>query len=246
MLLTTGASFDVKDKSGKTPLDLCPLGPAITFLKEIRQIFHGIQENDSKVMMIITHPENLRVVVKLCDRNGDTLLHYAAIANCIEVTQFLLINGAPYNSRNNAGSTADRIALKHGHYDVNRILVFLEQLFKWEENLIITLREAEESAVLLKIIINARDCEEKTILHNAVNGHGYRLKYLLQHGANINAKDSTRCSVIESAASRNEWDVVKLLIQYGVDRKFLTSTSFELVEKAARAGRGDIVRILKS
>jgi ankyrin repeat protein len=67
-------------------------------------------------------------------------------------------------------------------------------------------------------LINARDSDERTALHGAVEAKNIEIcKLLLNHGAYVNGKDLHCRSALHDACAANLYDIADLLIEKGAD-----------------------------
>ena len=74
----------------------------------------------------------------------------------------------------------------------------------------------------------------------AFNGHTGTVKLILEHGADVNAKDSDEQTALMFAAEKGYTEIVKLLLEYGADANIQNTDSFSygvktLLKKAQSA-----------
>ena len=70
------------------------------------------------------------------------------------------------------------------------------------------------------------------------------IMYLIDIGANINARNTLGCTPLYSSSYYGRLDVVKFLIQYGADRKILNKSGASILDAANIAKKSDIVDYL--
>ncbi|XP_018022689.1 protein fem-1 homolog C [Hyalella azteca] len=121
-----------------------------------------------------------------------TPLWCAAVAGQLEVVKMLISKGAYINSESDTGSTSVRSACYMSHISVVKFLV-------------------ESGADVQKSNFNGGTC-----LINSVQNVEL-CKILLDHGANINAKDIKSKTALHYAIEEHRLETVKLLIKRGAD-----------------------------
>ena len=128
------------------------------------------------------------------DRDGLSLLHWAAIGGNADVCQFLVSAGIHVDSQDLAGRTALHCAAYGGY--VNSMLVLLEN----------------------KAACNSQDREGVTSLHWACSkGHMDAVKLLIQYNASINTMEHTedRYTPLDYALMGEYFEVCQFMIEHG-------------------------------
>ena len=175
--------------------------------------------------LLLDHNANVHVH----NKKGNTPLHFSADNGLLAVAQILLDRNADVNSQNNHGSTPLLLASELGHPDVVQLLL--------DHNADVYLRDAdgdtplhcaalgghlEVARLLLKlnVEVNSRNVEGSTPLHHASAGSGRLsqgsavvVQLLLDHGADVQARDLSGQTASEVARGPDQQDIVRLLSQ---------------------------------
>jgi len=128
------------------------------------------------------------------DRDGLSLLHWAAVGGHADVCQFLITAGIDIDGQDIAGRTALHYAAYGGY--VNSMLVLLEN----------------------KCSFDSQDREGVTSLHWACSkGHMDAVKLLIQYNASINTMEHTedRYTPLDYALMGEYFEVCQFLIEHG-------------------------------
>jgi len=128
------------------------------------------------------------------DRDGLSLLHWAAIGGHADVCQMLISVGIAIDFRDLAGRTALHYAAYGGY--VNAMLVLLEN----------------------KADLNSQDTDGVTSLHWACSkGHMDAVKLLIQYSASINSMEHTedRYTPLDYALMGEYYEVCQFMIEHG-------------------------------
>ena len=163
------------------------------------------------------------------DEEGNTPLHFAAMNGLLEVVQFLLERNADVNSQNNHGSTPLLLASEFGHPDVVQLLLdHKADLYLRDSDGDTPLHcaaiggQLEVALLLLKlnVEVNSRNAKGSTPLHLASMGSRWILKgfvvvvrLLLEHGADVQARDLSGQTASEVARGPEQQEIVWLLSQ---------------------------------
>ena len=84
-----------------------------------------------------------------------------------------------------------------------------------------------------------------TALHWAAYGGQYDVvKYLVEHGADVNAKDNNDMTPLMDAAQEGHLEVVKYLVEHGADVNAKHGEDWTALTSAARKGHLDVVKYL--
>lgn len=153
------------------------------------------------------------------DPDGDYPLHVAARRGRVVIAQELLRHGADPNATNLAGETPLAVALTYGKTQVALALV----------------REgaADDPQTLLFGLARAGITDRDS------------LKFLLQRGADIDARDERGDAVLHIAVRDDRLLLVKRLIDQGADVDLPDGEGRTPIELARMNGNGDITRELE-
>ncbi|XP_028417938.1 uncharacterized protein LOC114542630, partial [Dendronephthya gigantea] len=194
-LVENGADVNSTDIHGRTVLH-----SAVTEITEGKlEIIKYLVENGSDVNGEYT--------------DGWTVLHYAVSKGTLEMVKYLVEKGADVKGKNTDGSTILHTAVTKGTLDIVKYLV-------------------EKGAAVNAI--NSKNTNGSTVLHSAVakaqiltGGQFYTVlfteskldmvKYLVEHGADVNGKDTDESRVLHRAVTEGAHETVKYLIRKGAD-----------------------------
>jgi ankyrin repeat protein len=206
LLLQSGAQFDIKDNRGKTPLD-CLSNSEGSLLKNVSQLFEDIQLNrPDKVIELLHHfdgsKEDLSAILQARDEQNYILLHWAAREHYYDVVQELLKRGAVYDAQD-------------VRFKANDWFKLIKEWMCHEKPLKFSIEEVEKDPARLAIIKNARDNCGRTPLHT--NENYFRLKYLIERGADLTVQDHKGNTPLHAAVERGDIAVVKLILDQGAN-----------------------------
>ncbi len=197
-LVESGASINLKNKMGRTPLDLAVISKKTAvaeFLIEqgaepslFTQVIQGDVESVSNQLEAGKDPNT-------SFGGFGTLLYLATKHAPIEMVQTLLAHGANVNAQTSSGETPLHVAAERGDLQLVRLLV--------------------ENGARVKF-----KPETETPLHEAASkGHSDVVQYLIQHGADVNARDRFpvgKTPLFEAIGS-GDADTVEVLLANGAD-----------------------------
>ncbi len=214
LLLSAGARVDALDAVGKTPfLLIIPKGKQYSMYNTLLQFNANATEKDMF---------------------GDTVLHVATLGGVgTDVLGLLVSNGAPINERNKQGVTPLSLAIEQGNMEH---VVFYAQAGAdinaedMEGNTPLS-RALENSAIdMLKTLVTpknilSKDSAGNTPLHIAIlkDSPFEYVKYLIDSGADVNARNKNGDSILYLTVTKNKKDVGDLLLSKGADI-FATNT----------------------
>jgi ankyrin repeat protein len=202
LLLELGADVNAQDNDHITPLHLASAGGKLEIARVL--LDHGAKVNaESNRGETPLHrlsgdvwskdSEHPRIARLLLERGADvnarekghaTPLHLASEEGSFDVAQILLACGADVNAKNDRDQTPLFLLLQHGH-------IFLD--------LVRLLVEYGADA-------NTRNYENTTALHDACYHEGVEVvRVLLNHGANVEAKDCQGQSPFHRLVRANRW-----------------------------------------
>ena len=129
ILLQQKAKLEIRDKSGKTPLEVAVENGIIVpthkrkestliLRKSLDELRKALSDHEMVVYLLLSHGAS----IKKCDRNRQTLLHYAVTNNQPYMAQLLLLRGASLTCKDNLGRTPLIAYLHNGGYLLDGIL----------------------------------------------------------------------------------------------------------------------------
>ena len=241
LFLDHNANMHVRDGNGYTPLHFAArnglLALAHALLERNVEVDPQTEDRSTPFLGALQygHLEIARLLldhnakVHVHDKKGYTPLHFAARTGLLEVSQILLQRNADVNSQSNHGSTPLLLASELGYPDVMQLLL--------DHNADLYLRDSDgdtplhcaafggqlEVALLLlklNVEVNSRNAKGSTPLHLASMGLGSLRKgsavvvrLLLDHGADVHARDFSGKTASEVARGPEQEEIVRLLSQ---------------------------------
>jgi len=208
---------------------------------------HGVRANEHGVLHLAEEPA---LAALLIDRGADvndgmgcgwTPLHRAANYGRKDMIELLLSRGAKVNGVSGDGYTPLGRALEQRHREAAEVLL--------DAGAEIDLRAAcllprPRRAMELLDASGARPAKPK-VIHWAVRGGSVDLvSFLLDHGANIEARNGARYSPLHTAAAENKTGVIELLLARGADLETRNNWNATPLFVAARAGHLQAVKLL--
>ena len=208
LLLSKGAKVNALDSLGKTPV-LLIIPP---------------ESQDEMYSLLLQYGANLTQK----DMYGDTVLHVATMANApVQTLALLVSNGASINERNKEGVTPLTLAIETGHLEQAKFYasknadIYAEDI---KGNTPLTKALESRSITMLKTLVNAgtifsTDSSGNTSLHIAIgrNAPIEYIRYLLDAGSDVNARNKNGDSALFIAVERNRRDAGDLLLEKNAD-----------------------------
>ncbi len=230
LLLSKGAKINAMDSLGKTPLLLI------------------IPKNAMQSMYPLLLKNKANINQK--DMYGDTVLHVATMADApVNTLALLTSNGASVNERNKEGVTPLALAIETQHpeqvqfFAKNGADVYAEDM---EGNTPLTKALESESRAMLETLITSTniastDSSGNTALHIAVSKDSplEYIRYLVQMGADVNARNKNGDSVLFISVQKNRRDAGDLLLEKNADI-FATNTQNNSPLRVALTQGGEI------
>ncbi|WP_419198881.1 ankyrin repeat domain-containing protein [Wolbachia endosymbiont of Rhagoletis cingulata] len=253
LLLRKGASIAVKDKNGKTSLDLAKKEDYTNIVEMIEEVqsaldeklLTAVQNGDLDAVKDLT---NQNANVNARDKYSWTPLHWAAFKDRLEVAEFLVKKGADINAEDKGpyGKKPIHVAAENDSKDIIEFFLSKGVGIDDTDKQVYTplhyavLRRSLEVADLLinkKANVNSviKGTDGKTLLHFIVEkGDIGMVEIFLRGGANIEVKDTDEWTPIYSAASYNKLNIVEFLFNNGANINTKDKYGNTLLHVAAR------------
>ncbi|XP_067286245.1 poly [ADP-ribose] polymerase tankyrase-2 isoform X2 [Pseudorasbora parva] len=227
LLLRKGANINEKNKDFLTPLHLA-----------------AEKSHNDIIEVLVKHEAKVNAV----DNLGQTALHRAAHCGHLQTCRMLLSAGCDPLISSLQGVSPSQLA----NESIQEILQ--EGAFTGNSDSDRQLLEASKSGdleVVKKLCtlqnVNCRDVEgrQSTPLHFAA---GYNrvavVEYLLQHGADVHAKDKGGLVPLHNACSYGHYEVAELLVIHGAVVNVADLWKFTPLHEAAAKGKYEICKLL--
>ncbi len=181
--------------------------------------------SESTLRILLDHGADLSVV----DTAGYTPLHRVAYSGSLKAVRLLLDRrGFDTSAEDRCGRNAMQNAASRGHLEVTKLLasvtkhvdVFSKGCVQWLQNLGMTNREE-----MIHFFVREPYCPEVRIgemcslilPYAACGGHVSLVKWLLDHGADVNEQDDKNETALLAATKGGQIEVMKLLLARGAD-----------------------------
>jgi len=161
------------------------------------------------------------------DKVGRGALHYAAEKGRLEVCQYLCDIGASMTSTDYSGYNPLLTAANYNHFDV--VKFFLDKGMKVDDDAqtggknCLYFAASHNDMAMVKYLVEERGAtvykkSGPTALHEAARlGNLEMMNYLLDHGANVNAKEKRGTTPLVYAVFTSKMEVVECLVEHGAD-----------------------------
>lgn len=266
VLVQSGANPNLKDSDGFTPLDHAVTsmnGALVRVLLENgarltdsnREGWTALEkarvaENEAMVELLLTRSPDVNAACW----QGLLMLYWAANRGHEAVARLLLEYGVEYNANEGRSSTALHEAAITGHEAITRLLLEKGADGNAQDEygrtvLQIAAKRGDEATVRhllfqLHMDPNARDAKENTLLHNSLD-HESTVQLLLDAGANPDAVNKDRQSVLYYAAKIHKHDaVLKLLLAKAADLNPKDKHGSPLLHSLASSGQSSTIELL--
>ncbi|XP_063095419.1 poly [ADP-ribose] polymerase tankyrase-2 isoform X4 [Cavia porcellus] len=227
LLLRKGANINEKTKEFLTPLHVA-----------------SEKAHNDVVEIVVKHEAKVNAL----DNLGQTSLHRAAHCGHLQTCRLLLSYGCDPNIISLQGFTA----LQMGNENVQQVLQEGIPLGNSEaDRQLLEAAKAGDVETVKKLCtvqsVNCRDIEgrQSTPLHFAA---GYNrvsvVEYLLQHGADVHAKDKGGLVPLHNACSYGHYEVAELLVKHGAVVNVADLWKFTPLHEAAAKGKYEICKLL--
>ncbi|XP_015929424.1 poly [ADP-ribose] polymerase tankyrase-2 [Parasteatoda tepidariorum] len=228
ILIRKGASLNEKNKEFLTPVHIAADKSHFDVLDVLLK--HGAKVN-------------------ALDGLGQTALHRCAREGNVQACRILLSYDVDPSIISLQGYTAAQVASEN----VQKLLSEPTTVNIDIEYQLLEASKAGDTEVVKKIlsshlpVVNCRDVDgrQSTPLHFAA---GYNrvsvVEYLLQHGADVHAKDKGGLVPLHNACSYGHYEVAELLVKYGANVNVADLWKFTPLHEAAAKGKYEIVKLL--
>jgi ankyrin repeat protein len=223
LLLKKGLAIDAKDAAECTPLHWAVK-----------------QGHSATVALLLTRG----AAIEAKDAAGCTPLHWAAEQSHPAITELLLVRGADLNARNTHGQTPHTLARAKGHQLEDPYRKALCKKVK-------AMAQAKHHWPLLYYLagkgcryLNEKDAQGHTALWHAIDQNDPAIvQWLLDHGADVEAKTRGGDPPLHWAVKKGHKDIVTLLLRYdaAIEAKGTTCTA---LHTAVQEGHTDTVILL--
>ncbi|KAM6441697.1 poly [ADP-ribose] polymerase tankyrase-2 isoform 2-T2 [Liasis olivaceus] len=227
LLLRKGANINEKTKDFLTPLHVA-----------------SEKAHNDVVEVVVKHEAKVNAL----DNLGQTSLHRAAHCGHLQTCRLLLSFGCDPSIVSLQGFTASQM----GNESIQQLLQEGVPLGNSEaDRQLLEAAKAGDVDTVKKLCtthsVNCRDIEgrQSTPLHFAA---GYNrvsvVEYLLQHGADVHAKDKGGLVPLHNACSYGHYEVAELLVKHGAVVNVADLWKFTPLHEAAAKGKYEICKLL--
>jgi ankyrin repeat protein len=231
-LLSKGAVIDARDGIGSTALASA-----------------AIQGNKDVVELLLASGADVNARAN----DGQTPLHNAAVEGRKSVAELLLAKGADVNAKDKDGQTPLHIAMNRGFSDVAELLrQHGGQDFSSRASRILEASvkgDLETVKALIKEdpdLVRSTNNDGYTPLHwAAIRGFKELTAFLLDHGADIRAKEQFGDTPLYSAAFAGRTEIVELLLNKGADPTTKDKNGQTALQAATTQRHQDVAQLLR-
>ncbi|XP_041117077.1 poly [ADP-ribose] polymerase tankyrase-2-like isoform X2 [Polyodon spathula] len=226
LLLRKGANVNEKTKDFLTPLHMA-----------------SEKSHNDVVEVLVKHEAKVNAL----DHLGQTALHRAAHCGHLQTIRLLLSAGCDPLIVSLQGFSASQM----GNENVQQVLQGVLIGNSDSDRQLLEAAKSGDSEVVKKLCtlqnVNCRDIEGRlsTPLHFAA---GYNrvavVEYLLQHGADVHAKDKGGLVPLHNACSYGHYEVAELLVTHGAVVNVADLWRFTPLHEAAAKGKYEICKLL--
>ncbi|GBM77471.1 Ankyrin-3 [Araneus ventricosus] len=257
--ISKGADMFGKDLRSQTSLHFSAKGSSLEIVKFVLTFnldVSAVDINFQTALHVASFNGRLPIVEFLIDElnasvykrdvNGKAPLHLASINGHTDIVKCLLKHGAEIACKDIFGNTALHYAVIQSHIDIVNILLGKEtstdvnKTFFGVSALHLASEVGHESLVttlLEKIDVNFKSSSHFVPLHYAARGgHADVAQFLINKGAEINARNLHGNTPLHIAAEKGHDAVVAILLQYGADINAANLNGLTALSFAARGG----------
>jgi ankyrin repeat protein len=109
-----------------------------------------------------------------------------------------------------------------------------------------TISLAGVAFVILTVLIPSIHVHAGELHDAAIKGDMFKVRQLIEKGADVNVRDKNQDTPLHEAASRRKTDVAKLLIEKGADVNAKDNYGQTALDMAEASHKSDIVSILRA
>lgn len=236
LLTENGADIHTKDKDGKSPLSLSMDGSTEMFEAVLNSKNATSQDSEGNTplhtALLVNAPFNkIQYIIMLTDdvnvrnREGNSVLYLATMANNRAVGELLLSKNADIFSANTKNDSPLRIALRKGGSIMDWMITSqtisaadgsgntaLHYAAEWKY------KNAINSLLLKGADIHARNANGETPLFNATKSNNPDvIQVIVDGGADVQARDNLGNTAIHIAVRHNSLESIEKLIELGVN-----------------------------
>lgn len=224
-----GIPINVCDNAGISPLEIAlqNLDDDISVRVAYELILGGAQDFSTDYTYFVQTVSSRNFTLRLQD--GQTPLHLASIMGHKAIAKFLLENGADVKAQDSSGATALHEALRYGNLEIARMLIAANANLNAADNIgktpamvVYPKEKAMETYGLLAenhADFTRKDMFGDTVLHTACmcGTDSEVIRFLIEHGAEVNAKNKEGSTPLCIAVQKKNVDVVRVLAENGAD-----------------------------
>ncbi|MCP4134734.1 MAG: hypothetical protein GY754_27415 [bacterium] len=223
-LIEQNAEIEARSKGNYTPLMLALEKPTPYYVKNyaletIFEVYYSLDDENLEAAAQLLLDAGADFTLK--DKNNNTALHSAASLGAADITLFLIEQGLDINARGEEKETPLERAL--GNFKEKSALVLLSKGAAINEDSL--WKAAKISGALVEKVIEKggevnKPHRGRSPLHFAAHlGIADAVKVLLEHNAEVNAKDKSEHTPLYTAVNNEEeyLETVKLLVEAGAD-----------------------------
>lgn len=200
--------------------------------------------------------EVLKVDLEKRNSESNTALHMAAKYGHFNIAEYLLEKGAYIDAKGEFGVTPLMTATFHYHYDIMDMLVKhganLEENIGFPYYTILAWCASKEHYDALEYFIN---CGANIDIKDSISGDTpfmtaikegkiHLMKYLLEKGADINAKNDYGDTALLRAVDEDNLEALKFLLKKGVDINCKNNEGYNPILSAAARGQLEMMKYL--
>jgi ankyrin repeat protein/L-ascorbate metabolism protein UlaG (beta-lactamase superfamily) len=265
LLLSLGADINVGDRENTTALTIAAMRnhmDAVRLLTEKGGLVTSKDSNGNTALLSAARSKNTEMVRYLLDHGaslaevsnrGSNCLHIATSIGADSLVTFLLTKEMDINARNNSGYNALFFAIANGYTGIATRLIEhgADVQYRNEdgETLLHVAARRGDTAIAAELVaaglsIDARDNLGWTPLTSVGWGTLEMTQWLLDRGADVNARTDTTLAPLSVAIFGGNIDIVRLMVNKGADVNWCRQRGDRPLQQAVMRGAREIARIL--